>query len=86
MNLRNADVQPTSPDDRATEFTAVQGGERYSGATLLVYAYEAIWLIMMVWLLLLWRKQRSLNARLDGLEAAIDRAAASKESKETKQP
>lgn len=80
MNLQQ-NVQPTAPDDRATEFKAVEGRERYSGSTLLVEAYAAIWLIMMMWLLLLWRKQASLNARLDGLEAAIDRAAAAQEKK-----
>ena len=65
------------PDSRATEFTAVEGGnQQYSGSTLLVEAYAAIWLILMVWLFMLWRKQASLTARLDGLEAAIDRAAA----------
>lgn len=68
---------PATPDSRATEFTAVEGGnERYSGATLLVEAYAAIWVILMAWIFLLWRKQSTLAARLDGLEAAIDRAAA----------
>lgn len=66
------------PDSRATEFTAVEGGnERYSGSTLLVEAYAAIWLILMAWIFMLWRKSTTLTARLDGLEAAIDRAAAS---------
>lgn len=67
----------SDPDGRATEFTAVEGGnERYSGSTLLVEAYAAIWLILMAWIFMLWKKQASLTARLDGLEAAIDRAAA----------
>lgn len=68
----------TDPDSRATEFTAVEGGnERYSGSTLLVEAYAAIWLILMAWIFMLWKKQAALTARLDGLEAAIDRAAGS---------
>lgn len=68
----------SDPDGRATEFTAVEGGnERYSGSTLLVEAYAAIWLILMAWIFMLWKKQATLTARLDGLEAAIDRAAAS---------
>jgi hypothetical protein len=49
---------------------------------LLVEAYAAIWLVMMAWLLLLWQKQASLTARLQGLESAIDRA----EKKMTKPP
>jgi hypothetical protein len=77
--------QATTVDDRATEFTAVQGGnERYSGQTLLVEAYAAIWLILMAWLFLLWRKQATLTERLDGLEAAIDRAAKAQETKAKK--
>lgn len=65
----------TSADDRATEFVAVDGtgSEQYSGYTLLVEAYAAVWLILMGWLFLLWRKQRGLHVRLAGLEAAIAR-------------
>jgi len=66
-----------TPDGRSTTFQAVEGGgETRSGSTLLVEAYAVLWLILMTWLVLLWRKQASLNARLDGLERAIDRAAA----------
>ena len=74
--------QNSAPDDRATEFKAVDpSAERFSGSTLVVEAYAAIWLILMAWIFLLWRKQQSLTQRLDGLEAAIDRAAAAKEKK-----
>ena len=68
----------TSPDSRATDFRPVEGSaaDRYSGGTLLVEAYAAIWLILMAWLVLLWRKQATLTSRIDGLEAAIDRAVA----------
>ena len=71
----------TSPDSRATDFRPVEGtaGERYSGSTLLVEAYAAIWLILMVWLIVLWNKQATLTSRLDGLESAIDRAAQQKD-------
>jgi hypothetical protein len=68
---------PERTDGRDTtgfEAAAPGGEERFSGSTLLVEAYAAIWLIMMAWILLLWRKQASLTARLDGLEAALDRA------------
>jgi hypothetical protein len=65
-----------SPDDRATDFQAVTGdtGEHFNGYTLMVEAYAAIWLILMVWLVFLWRKQAELGARVTGLEAAIARA------------
>jgi hypothetical protein len=66
-----------TPDGRSTTFQAVEGGqETRSGETLLIEAYSAIWLILMGWLVLMWRKQAALNTRLDDLEAAIDRAAA----------
>jgi hypothetical protein len=83
MTFQNAPSAPApnTPDDRATQFQAVQGGETYSGEKLVVEAYAAIWLILMVWIGMLWRKQQSLTTRLDGLEAAIDRAAGAKETK-----
>jgi hypothetical protein len=63
------------------EFTAVEGGEVYSGSKLLVGAYVTIWVVLMAWILLLWLKQKSLAERLDGLERTIDRAAAAAEKK-----
>jgi CcmD family protein len=69
-------IQPSAPDDRATDFKAVEGstGEHYNGYTLMVEAYAAIWLVLMVWLVFLWRKQADLSTRIDGLESAIARA------------
>jgi hypothetical protein len=78
---QNAAPTPAGADDRATEFTAVDGGEHYSGSSLLVEAYAAIWLILMAWIFMLWRKQATLGERLDGLERTIDRAAAEIEKK-----
>lgn len=73
--------QGTVADDRATEFVAVDGAEHYSGSKLLVGAYAAIWVILMAWIFLLWRKQSSLSDRLEGLERTLDRAAAAAEKK-----
>jgi hypothetical protein len=74
-------IQPT-PDDRATEFKAVDASQQqYKGETLLVVAYAGIWLFLMVWLLQMWRTQRGIRKRIDGIEAAIDRAAAGKDKK-----
>jgi CcmD family protein len=67
----------TTPEDRSTSFQPVEGGpQQHNGATLMVEAYAVIWTILMVWLVMLWRKQAALSGRLDGLEQAIDRAAA----------
>ncbi len=67
----------SSPDARATGFQGVDGGaEQYNGATLMVEAYSAVWLLVLGWVVLLWKKQAALTTRLEGLEAAIDKAAA----------
>jgi hypothetical protein len=74
--------QPTSPDDRATEFKPVEGAsaqEHYKGETLLVYAYAGIWLMLMFWLFQMWKTQRRIAGRIDGLETAISRATSRKE-------
>ena len=75
-------IQPSAADDRATEFQAVPetGRETYSGYTLMVEAYAAIWLILMAWLVLIWRKQAQLTARVEGLEGALARAERNKSS------
>lgn len=72
----NGQPRPGAAGERAETFAAVEGGEIYSGGALLVEAYGALWLILFAWVYLLWRKQAALGERLDGLEKAIDRAAA----------
>jgi hypothetical protein len=73
---------PTTPEGRSTTFQPVEGGpEQHSGSTLLVEAYVVLWVILMGWLLLTWRRQKAVGARLDDLEKAIDRAAAKLEKK-----
>ena len=67
-----------TPNDRATEFQAVQGNpsEQYSGGVLLVAAYAVLWVVIFAWIGLVWRKQRGLDARLTDLERVLDKAAA----------
>jgi CcmD family protein len=68
-----------TPSDRATSFQPVQGGgEHYSGEVLLVAAYGAIWTVLFLWLVLVWRKQAAIASRLDDLQREINRAAADK--------
>ncbi len=76
-----ATAAPTaSPDTRATSFQAVTDEpEAHSGGALLVSAYSVLWVILMGWLVLVWKKQAGLSVRLDGLERAIDRAVAKAE-------
>ena len=65
-----------TPDDRATTFQAVKGEpEHYSGETLLVSAYAVLWVIVLAWVALAWRRQAGLSTRLDDLERVLDEAA-----------
>lgn len=63
-------------ESRATTFQAVEGGETRSGEVLLVEAYAVLWVILFAWLALMWRKQAQLNARIEELDRALDRAVA----------
>ncbi|HEY6460787.1 MAG TPA: CcmD family protein [Polyangiaceae bacterium] len=78
-------TQPTTPNDRSTTFQAVEGNakEQYSGGALLVTAYAALWVVIFVWIALVWRKQRALDARLADLEKVIDQADAAKDAPAT---
>jgi hypothetical protein len=69
--------QPENPSERSTAFQPVEGSptEQYSGATLLVVAYAALWIVLFAWIALVWRKQNALGARLHGLERVLDKAA-----------
>lgn len=68
---------PKTPDERSTTFQPVEGGgENRSGGALMVEAYVVLWVLLLGWLLMVWRKQAAINARLGDLEQAIDRAAA----------
>jgi len=66
----------STPDDRAQSFEAQAGApipEMQSGERLLVEAYVFIWLIAMVFVQLMWLRQRGIARRLDALEQAIDK-------------
>ncbi len=79
MNARESFEEPAArpSDDRATTFQAVQGEpEHYSGEVLLVTAYSVLWLILLSWVGLTWRKQNLIDARVDALEREIAKADA----------
>jgi hypothetical protein len=77
---RTSAAQPAAapePGQRSTEFRAVEGGtEMVSGGTLLVEAYAALWLILLAFLLVSWRRQARIDARVDELEKAVARGGA----------
>ena len=64
------------PPDRATEFQPVQNApETHNGTTLMVEAYAVLWAILLGWVYFMWKKQSSVEARIAGLEQAIERAS-----------
>jgi CcmD family protein len=61
-----------APEGRSTEFVAVQGGgETTSAEALLVAAYAVIWLLLLGFMLMTWRRQRGLETRLATLEKHV---------------
>jgi CcmD family protein len=63
--------------DRSTTFQPVQGGnEMQSGERLLVEAYAAIWVIVFIFLALMFRRQRTLDQRIEALDDALRRVRA----------
>ena len=72
-------VQAT-PSSRDIQFQPVQGGaDTTSGSTLLVEAYAAIWIILLGFLLLGWRRQSRLEAKVKELERAVAKVTKTKE-------
>jgi hypothetical protein len=58
--------------ERSTQFRPVEGGaETTSAATFLIAAYVLMWLCVLAFLLLTWRKIRSAQAQVDRLERAL---------------
>jgi hypothetical protein len=73
--------RPTYEGRPGTAFQAVGNApEEHSGFNLMVAAYAFIWIAMMVWLLTMWSKGKSLDARISDLDKAIDRAANKREA------
>ena len=79
------DLPPPDEQQHAPTSTTFQPvtstGEQHSGTNLVVASYAFLWVLLMGWLVLMWRKQAMLHAKIDGLEKAIDRAAAKNETK-----
>jgi hypothetical protein len=58
--------------ERSTAFKPVEGGgETTSAGTFLVAAYVLMWLFVLAFILLTWRKTRSAQAQVDRLEKAL---------------
>jgi hypothetical protein len=64
-----------APAEDTTGFKAVDNErESVSGETLLVAAYAAVWLALMVFVVAAWRRTRSLEDKVSSLEKAVEKA------------
>ena len=62
------------PNERSTSFTAVEGGgETTSAEVLLVSAYSVMWVILLGFVFMSWRRQGVLVRRLDEVEKALSK-------------
>lgn len=72
--MQQAQGTAKRPEDRSTEFVAVEGGkETASAGTLLVAAYLVMWALLLTFVWIGWRRGQQLATRLDSLEKALDR-------------
>jgi CcmD family protein len=70
-----APAAPKSADDRSTTFRPVEGGtQMQSGEKLLVEAYAAIWIITLIFLVSIFRRQKRVDQRIASLEVALEKA------------
>lgn len=71
----NSSAATKTSDDRSTAFRPVEGGtQMQSGEKLLVEAYAAIWIIAMIFLVSIFRRQKRIDARMASLEMALEKA------------
>lgn len=68
-------VPSAAPAEDGAGFKAVDNEkESVSGETLLVAAYAAVWLALMVFVVAAWRRTRSLEDKVSSLEKAVEKA------------
>jgi|GEM_PF-4273378 CcmD family protein len=72
---KGAASTPKKADDRSTAFQATEGGRpMQSGEKLLVEAYAAIWIITLVFIASIFRRQKRVDRRIAALEVALEKA------------
>ena len=74
--MQSALASGISVEDRRDQFVPVQGGtEGTSAALMLVIAYALMWLLVLLFVYMTWRRQGVLGRRISALEKALaDRA------------
>lgn len=85
------DMQPSQKsltvEDRSTEFVPVTGGQETTSAeALLLSAYIIMWALVFGFVWLSVRRQRKIDARLDDVERALQRADAADASRHAARP
>ena len=74
MTYMDQTAPAKTPEDRSTEFVAVQGGnESTSAEALLVTAYLVMWAALIAFVFLTWRKQGALEKRIEKLDDDLRR-------------
>jgi hypothetical protein len=67
---------PGSAEDRSQEFVAVEGGaEATSAEALVVAAYGIMWVLLLGFMWLTWRRQREIDDKVTRLASQVERAA-----------
>lgn len=83
MTNQQTTATTAAPSDRGTGFEPVQGGaDTVSAQGLLVAAYLIMWALLLLFVLLGWRREQKLSQRLSDLEKALDRAEANAATRE----
>ena len=74
MTFQDQAASAKAPEDRSTEFVAVQGGNDSTSAEgLLVTAYLVMWAALVAFIFLTWRKQGALEKRIAKLDDDLKR-------------
>jgi hypothetical protein len=72
------------PEDRSTQFVAVEGGkETTSAEALLVSAYIIMWGLLLTFVFFTWRRQQRMETRVIDLERALKQADTSDSRRRT---
>ena len=74
-NAFQTETPSKAPEDRSTEFVAVQGGnDETSAGGLLVTAYFLMWAALIGFIFLTWRKQGALEKRIAKLDRDLQKS------------
>jgi CcmD family protein len=72
MMVTDQTTPTKTPEERSTEFVAVQGGnEGTSAESLLVAAYLVMWAALITFIFVTWRRQGALEKRLEKLDRDV---------------